>query len=403
MGEIVCRGCGFSIRGVLPEGGLRCIQCNGELEYADNGSEGSGAVESLKDSDNAQFRPVEERHSFVFSGNSPEYFRIWIVNILLTIVTLGIYGAWAKVRTRQYFYANTRLGGASFSFLGNPKAILKGNIIIGGLFALYSIYNRIDTTVAAVILAVFYLFLPYLIYKSYRFNLHNSSYRNIRFGFSGTTGESYIVYLLYGALLPITLGIIYPYWSFRRKKYFLNNITYGKTEAEFNGRPGKFYTIHLAAAAFFILFLACLLTASGFISSTLIGAGTRLRINPESFAGFISLGPLAMILTVLVVQQLIAAALFNYCWPNTRIGSIRFESTVGIWRYLWIRASNLMASVFTIGLLIPWAKVRFTRYLLANITVVAPEGLENFSGSSEPDESALGYSATDFFDIGFGL
>ena len=33
-----------------------------------------------------------------FVGTGSEYFRIWIVNLLLTIVTLGIYSAWAKVR-----------------------------------------------------------------------------------------------------------------------------------------------------------------------------------------------------------------------------------------------------------------------------------------------------------------
>ena len=42
--------------------------------------------------ENARKLPLE------FRGNGYEYFRIWIVNILLTIMTLGIYSAWAKVR-----------------------------------------------------------------------------------------------------------------------------------------------------------------------------------------------------------------------------------------------------------------------------------------------------------------
>lgn len=37
---------------------------------------------------------------FSFTGSAGEYFRIWIVNIALSIVTLGIYSAWAKVRTK---------------------------------------------------------------------------------------------------------------------------------------------------------------------------------------------------------------------------------------------------------------------------------------------------------------
>ena len=53
---------------------------------------------------------------FEFRGNGGEYFRIWIVNLLLTIVTLGIYSAWAKVRRLRYFYGNTYLDGHPFEF-----------------------------------------------------------------------------------------------------------------------------------------------------------------------------------------------------------------------------------------------------------------------------------------------
>ncbi|MGH7460351.1 MAG: DUF898 family protein, partial [Longimicrobiales bacterium] len=64
-----------------------------------------------------------------FSGRAGEYFGIWLVNVLLSIVTFGIYSAWAKVRTEQYFYANTRLAGASFEYLARPLSILKGRLI----------------------------------------------------------------------------------------------------------------------------------------------------------------------------------------------------------------------------------------------------------------------------------
>ncbi len=59
-----------------------------------------------------------------FSGSGGEYFRLWIVNVCLSIVTFGIYSAWAKVRRNQYFYRHTRLAGAGFDYHGDPKAIL---------------------------------------------------------------------------------------------------------------------------------------------------------------------------------------------------------------------------------------------------------------------------------------
>ena len=51
-----------------------------------------------------------------FHGEGMEYFRIWIVNIFLSIITLGIFSAWAKVRREQYFYGNLRLGEQHFAY-----------------------------------------------------------------------------------------------------------------------------------------------------------------------------------------------------------------------------------------------------------------------------------------------
>lgn len=61
-------------------------------------------------------------HQFEFHGRAGEFFRIWIVNVVLTMLTLGIYAAWAKVRTMRYFYGNTMLDGKPFDFTGNPIA-----------------------------------------------------------------------------------------------------------------------------------------------------------------------------------------------------------------------------------------------------------------------------------------
>ena len=54
---------------------------------------------------------------FEFRGNGGEYFKIWIVNVLLTLITLGIYSAWATVRNNRYFYSNTFVNDVSFDYL----------------------------------------------------------------------------------------------------------------------------------------------------------------------------------------------------------------------------------------------------------------------------------------------
>ncbi len=55
---------------------------------------------------------------FKFHGNASEYFGIWIVNILLTIITLSLYAPWAKVRRLRYFYGNTEFLNAALILQG---------------------------------------------------------------------------------------------------------------------------------------------------------------------------------------------------------------------------------------------------------------------------------------------
>ena len=75
--------------------------------------------------------PQPREYRFQFTGKGSEYFSIWIVNLLLSIVTLGIYSAWAKVRREQYFHRNTLLDEQPFDYTGNPRSILLASMITG--------------------------------------------------------------------------------------------------------------------------------------------------------------------------------------------------------------------------------------------------------------------------------
>ena len=74
--------------------------------------------------------PPQQEIPFRFTGSASEYFQIWIVNTFLTLITLGVFSAWAKVRTKRYFYSNTSVDGSVFEYLGDPHKILKGRLIV---------------------------------------------------------------------------------------------------------------------------------------------------------------------------------------------------------------------------------------------------------------------------------
>jgi uncharacterized membrane protein YjgN (DUF898 family) len=149
--------------------------------------------------------------SLGFSGSGREYFRIWVVNLLLTLATLGIYSAWAKVRRLQYFDRNTHLAGATFDFHGNPRAVLVGRLLSVLLLVAYHYAFGFSTSFGVVVIAGLLLAFPYLMRGALRFRLGNTSYRGLRLGFDGSVAQAYLawlppalVFLLPGVLLALS-------------------------------------------------------------------------------------------------------------------------------------------------------------------------------------------------------
>lgn len=85
----------------------------------------------------SQAPAADGRLALAFHGTAHAYFRIWIENLCLTLLTLGVFSAWAKVRKKRFVYAHTTLDGTPFEYLGKPIPILKGRILAVAVFAAY--------------------------------------------------------------------------------------------------------------------------------------------------------------------------------------------------------------------------------------------------------------------------
>ena len=342
-----------------------------------------------------------QRYRLIFSGSAGEYFRIWIVNLFLTVLTCGIFAAWAKVRSRRYLYTHTLLAGQAFDYMANPWFILKGNLIVGVGVLIYLFADTYNRLYSSGVLLAFYLVLPFLIFKSLRFNAHNSVYRNIRFRFYGSLKESYGIYLFLPILIPLTLGLVVPYWMYRRKKYFFKNFSYGASRNAFEGGCGLFYRAYGLAGLMSAVFL-------GLVFAGFTGLTDMVHRFPDVLAGpHIAVLMLAayavMMVYITLMQQYIFARVTNYCWDQVRTGGLQFRSRLKIKTLLWIRLTNILAIFVSIGLLIPWAKIRRTRYILNSLSIVSDRSLDEYSAAAEPDESAIGEVTTDFFDIAIGI
>ena len=194
---------------------------------------------------------------FRFHGNGAEYFGIWIVNILLSIVTLGIYSAWAKVRTKRYFNGNTELDGHRFDYHANPVAILKGRILVIVILFVLNILTALSPMMTAVIIIFYMVALPWVIVRGLRFNANMTSYRNVRFHFVGRKRDAAVAYLILPALASITLGVILPFLSRANARFLGNGYRFGQSKfsAELALRPYyKAYGVSLVYVAIALMF-----------------------------------------------------------------------------------------------------------------------------------------------------
>src|SRR4051812_37327882 len=203
--------------------------------------------------------PVEERYPVEFSGAAGEYFRIWIVNLALTIVSLGIYSAWAKVRRKRYFYANTLIGGEGFEYRGNPVAILRGRVLAVALLAIYGAAGQVSDILQLILGLAFAIAFPWLLVRSLAFNAHNSAYRNIRFHFGGTYLGALKLFALSAALVVFTLGIAYPYARARLAKFSADHHSYGTAQFALPSLTRMFYRIYVRLIGLTLLVVLAIL------------------------------------------------------------------------------------------------------------------------------------------------
>lgn len=351
----------------------------------------------------AAAEPQPER--FEFTGSGGEYFRIWIVNLLLTILTLGIYSAWAKVRRLQYFGRHTRVAGSVFDYHGKPIAILIGRLIALGLFTVYSLANTVPGPMLLAVLVLLAVLLPLLLRNSFRFRLHNTSYRGIRFSFRGTIGEAYITFLLFGILTFGTLYLLAPMFHQRIKAYQHGYSWFGRTRFSFDAGVGSFYGVYLLTGlVFFGGMIGAIVLFGGAISALApVFADKGAKPDP-AVIGPILFGVFALFVGLsLIVGPLLQSRIGNLVWNHTRLGEHRFESRLRFWPLLGIVLSNFVLVVVTLGLFAPWAAVRVARYRAESLTLIPASSLDEFLADTSVDVAATGEETAELFDFDIGL
>jgi uncharacterized membrane protein YjgN (DUF898 family) len=339
--------------------------------------------------------------AFSFTGSGREYFGIWIVNLLLSIVTLGIYSAWAKVRRTKYFYNNTQVAGASFDYHGNPIAILKGRFIALVLIIMYQLAIRESGVIALLMLVAVAFASPWLIWKSLQFKLYNSSYRGIRFGFRGTLGTVYKVYLLFPLLAGLTLFLLAPFAHQRLKKFQHEESRFGTTHFSFGASAGKFYKVYLVA---FLVWLAGVVAISVVFGGGLgvLGALKDPKVSAAVLSGLFTY-LFALYVWLFLLFPIFNTLIQNLIWNSTKLGSHRFLCQMKWTRVVFIAFTNILGVVCTLGLFTPFAQIRMMRYRIGSMTLLPESSLDEFVAATQAEASATGEGVADLLDFDLSL
>ena len=314
--------------------------------------------------------PTSVTHRLVFHGSGGSLFGIHIVNVLLTLATLGVYYFWAKTRVRVYLTGQTSFEGDRFAWhgtgrellLGFVKAILVFGVPVGGLVLLRDVLAVppvVKGVAAALVPVVALVFAPLAMVGSRRYRLSRVSWRGIRFSFRGRVFEFVKIFILGSILTSLTLGLYYPVFETHRHGFMTEHAWFGNRRFGFDGRGRELF-------GSFVLMLLLVIPTFGLAFLWYLARKRR------------------------------------YFWDHTTVGAARFHATMTGRGLAWLYLVNLILLVPTLGLAWPWAKARSVRYTFGCLTLQGELDLDTIVQDAR-GASTTGEGLAGLLDTGSGF
>ncbi|HTG00202.1 MAG TPA: YjgN family protein [Nitrospirota bacterium] len=383
-----------------------CPQCN-QIQYEDL-TRCSCGYDHVNAQKNKRVFTVQ------FSGSSHEYFRIWIVNLCLTLFTFGIYSAWAKVRKKRYFYSHTTVDGTPFQYLGQPIPILKGRVIAASAFVIYYISTHFFTFLLPYIFVIGAVAAPWVLIRSASFNARYSAFRNMTFHFNGTYLDALKTLYAWGVIPAFVLGMMFhwwgkaviagviififgisfPWWIRQVRNFLITHNSFGNKKGFFAATGGQFFAIYFKSS----LIMAGIGIVIGFIA---VPFATVLFEKKSLLFTWLLMLPLYT--GYVIGYAYVQAHSSNLVWNHTRLGPLSFESTLSGWGMTKLYLTNALAIIATLGLLTPWAVMRTLKYRADHMKILQEGKLIEFQGSDMAAVEATGAETVDFFDMDLSL
>lgn len=192
-----------------------------------------------------------ESYRFKFHGEGGAFFFVILKNVLLTLVTLGLYMPWAKTERRRFVWSSIEVHGQRLAYTGTGIELFKGYLKVAGVYLIFFavpwLVGRADKHLALlaqiVVALVVTLILPFAIWWSRAYLLSRTKWRGVRLRLVGSAKPFAKTFIVGTLLTLVTLGLYSPYFSNRIREQITNATYLGSQAFRYDGRGGELFKI----------------------------------------------------------------------------------------------------------------------------------------------------------------
>lgn len=311
--------------------------------------------------------PAGSRYHMAFHGTGGGLFLLILKNVLLTLVSFGVYAAWATTAQRKYVWQNMEFHGQRLVYHGTGRELLLGyvKVIAGyllflGIPALLRLISPTLGNIVQVALAIGLVSLiPFAIYWSRAYLLSRTSWRGVRFSMEPGAGLFARTFIVGYLLTIVTLGLYAPVWLNRLRKVSIDRSRFGTQAFRYDGSDLEAWKISIK-------------------------------------------GMLLSVLTLGIYYFWYAAELARYETEHTHFQGARARLDVSGWELCKLTLIYAFGTTFTLGLAFPWLATYALRFFLERLTF---EGTIDFAAVSQTDARgfAAGDGLADALDVGVAI
>jgi uncharacterized membrane protein YjgN (DUF898 family) len=345
---------------------------------------------------------ADAAHRVRFEGSAAAYARLWFTNLLLSLLTVGLYTPLARRRTLRYLRGHTRLAGSALEWHpAPPRAVFGFALLLAGYVAFKMAAGLHEDQVAIALLLAGTLVAPSAWAAGVRVRVASTAWRGWRPRFEAGWREVYRTSApLFGIALAWAAVLTIGNWAsalpaavaslafalqleFRSRQLLFARTRVGEHPVRWDGRLADVLRIWQGAAGVF-LFTAALLAP--WLALGWLAWHERLPTLQQVEQGVVPARvAIAFGLGWFLIAELLStparawreAAVFRLMWNDVRVGELaRFTCDLQPRAYALLRTRNLLLSLATLGLYHPVAAIAAYRMKAQSVTLHAHESLE---------------------------